>query len=97
YGRGLHPLPALGIRPGNPGHDDAVVPLPSSNKQIVELVRQAGFLVTSATCKKLKYPGAVFNDFRRAAKRGAEDLWVRRPETMTNIAPTGTTPAPTPP
>jgi hypothetical protein len=98
YGRGLHPLSALGIRPGNPGHVDAVVPLPASNKQLLELIKQAGFLVTSATCKKLKYPNAVFTDFRRAAKRGNEDLWVRRPETMAGIPPaTGTSGAVTPP
>jgi len=78
YTRGLHPLNALGIRPGNPGSVEALVPLPKNNKEVVELVKQAGFLVTSGTCKKLKWPQAVYTDFKRAAKRGNEDLWVRR-------------------
>jgi hypothetical protein len=78
YSRGLHPIGALDIRPGNPGEVKAVVPLPKGNREIIELVKQAGFLVTSPTCKKLKWPNAVFTDFRRAAKRGNEDLWVRR-------------------
>lgn len=77
YTRGLHPLGALGIRPGNRGTVEALVPL-KDNKQAPALVKQAGFLVTSTTCKKLKWPQAVYADFKRAAKRGAEDLWIRR-------------------
>jgi hypothetical protein len=34
--------------------------------------------VTSGTCKKLRWPQSVYADFKRAAKRGNEDLWVRR-------------------
>ena len=78
YTRGLHPITALDIRPGNPGTVNAIVPLPKDNKDVVALVKQAGFLVTSSTCKKLKWPQSVYADFKRAAKRGNEDLWVRR-------------------
>jgi hypothetical protein len=80
YTRGLHPITALDIRPGNPGTVNAIVPLPKGNKEILALVKQAGFLVTSSTCKKLKWPQSVYADFKRATKRGNEDLWIRRPD-----------------
>jgi hypothetical protein len=78
YTRGLHPITALDVRPGGAGPVVALVPLPREHRAIVALVKQAGFLVTSATCKKLKWPQSIYADFKRVAKRGAEDLWVRR-------------------
>jgi hypothetical protein len=78
YTRGLHPIAALEVRPGDAGPINAIVPLPKDNKAILALVKQAGFLVTGSTCKKLKWPQSIYADFKRVAKRGAEDLWIRR-------------------
>jgi hypothetical protein len=78
YGRGLHPLTALGIRPGDPGVVQAAVPLPARKRDLLALALQAGFLVTSSKCKNINWPAALYSDFTRAAKRGNEDLWIRR-------------------
>lgn len=78
YGRGLHPLPALGIRPGRPGRVEAAVPLPPGARALIELSRQAGFLVTSSACADRPWPAAIYGELTRAAQRGQEELWVRR-------------------
>ncbi len=78
YGRGLHPLAALDIRPGNPGLVTPAVPLPKGTRALLELARQAGFLVTGSGCEHLDWPATVYSGFARAAKREKEELWVRR-------------------
>jgi hypothetical protein len=78
YTTGLHPLSALGSDGPRPVR--AEVPLASGKAALQKQAAEADFLVTSTTCKN-KPPGALFRDFTKAARRGAEDLWVRKRET----------------
>ena len=78
YTRGLHPLRALGS--DGPRPVVAEVPLPPGKAAMVEQGAEADFLITSNTCKDIKPPTSLLSDFNKAARRGAEDLWVRRRE-----------------
>jgi hypothetical protein len=81
----LHDLAAMGVWPGNSGLVEPLVVAPSSKSQLQALVDRAGFLVTGRVCKKQKWPTAIYRNFVKAAVRGKEDLWVRRP-TKTDAA-----------
>lgn len=78
FTRGLHQLSALGS--DGPRPVPAEVPLASGKAALQQQAAAADFLVTSTTCKNVKVPGAVFRDFTKVARRGAEDLWVRKRE-----------------
>ena len=39
---------------------------------------QADFLVANATCKDIDPPASLFKDFASAARRGSDELWVRK-------------------
>lgn len=55
---------------------------------MAEQAAKADFLITSHTCKDIHPPpAALFLDFTKAARRGQEDLWVRKRGTGPAAAP----------
>jgi hypothetical protein len=96
YAPGLYPLPSLNTHLGDGRRVAPTVGAPESRDDLPSFSQDAEFLVVGPRCKGKQWPipKQVFAPFVKAARRRAEELWVRKLEVPPSSAPARDTSGP---
>jgi MFS family permease len=80
YAPGLYPVSLMNTHLGDGRHVPPPVPAPEIPADLVAFTQGAAFIVVDPRCrgKQWPIPQPVFGPFVRVARRGPEELWVRK-------------------
>jgi hypothetical protein len=82
YAPGLYPVSLMNTHGGDGRRVPPPIPAPDNRDDLVAFTQDAAFIVVDPRCtgKQWPIPKQVFDPFVRAARRGPEELWVRKRE-----------------
>ena len=80
YAPGLYPVSLMNTHRGDGRRVPPPIPAPENREDLVAFTQGADFIVVDPRCRGQQWPipKQVFDPFTRAARRGPEELWVRK-------------------